>query len=202
MYSKFLKNHRGTYTHRTVKLYGCLRLCPSGERTSGASPTHSPGWIWSQIRLPPPPPQHPGQWPPGPSVGAAVAPLSLKMPSLPLPCQQAWWSPVERKEPSCFLPLGPIPPSPGLIWSGRLLTQAQQRSCLITESSSLAVQSPASGATSTRSSAKDCKAGKVQQILGKSAPNTWHLNNHLQKISRDLGNLQGTILVAFPSCTR
>lgn len=46
-----------------------------------------------------------------------------------------------RGEPSGFLSLGPIPPSPRLKWSGRLPAQAQRRSCLVTERSFLAVQS-------------------------------------------------------------
>lgn len=60
-------------------------FCPSEE----LHPLNSPGWIWSQIPLPPPLPQHPGLWLPGLSVGAAVALLSSKMPALPPPCQQA-----------------------------------------------------------------------------------------------------------------
>ena len=151
-----------------MKLYVCLRLCPSGELTSGASPTHSPGWIWSQILLPPPPPQHPGQWPPGPSGGAAVAPLSLKRPSLPLPCQQAWWSPVEQN------PLISSPwPDPTFSWahlvglppcSGPAEKLPNNRALLSGSAE------PASGATSIRSLAKACKAGKVQQILGHLLP--------------------------------
>lgn len=47
MCSKFLKTAEAR-THTGLRLHVCLKLCPSGELTSGASPTHSPGWTWSR----------------------------------------------------------------------------------------------------------------------------------------------------------